>query len=357
MGATGLFAQWAMVDETNYGVAPAFTSAQYYANSTDSLSLAKVPKQSNGLFAGAQFDKAQRRVGGMEYSVKGNRVYDLPERGMNKRLFHMFGSFGQSPATLTEDGATLAYKAVHAPGFTDGHSFALQKGVPGVDGTVVPFTYTGCKVSGWELNCAMSDIVKMTETIEGRNELAYSWKDPLNGSVPSLATYTAPVGNVFRWVGASVYVGGTPSTTAGVTTLASPVLAGNVTGPLQLKYDRTLDLTRFAPDVAPFRNEPLISGITKATGQMGVEFVSSETYYATFQADTATAIEYQFQTVPIGSGSDIATFSILVPNIRIETAPLPITGPGVVKQAISWIALDDDVNNVVQATYVTLDTT
>lgn len=355
MGATGLFAQWAMIDEATYGVAPAFSAAQWYANTTDSLGLAKVPKQSAGIFSGSQFERAARRVGAMEYSVKGNRVYDLPERGMNKRLFHMFGSFGQAAATLAQDGSTGAYKSVHAPGFIDGHTFALQKGVPGVDGTVVPMTMTGCKVQSWQLDCALSDIVKITETIEGRNELAFSFKDPLNGSVPSLAAYTAPVGNVFRWVGASVYVGGTPSTTAGVTTLASPTLAGNVTGPLMFKWDRTLDLTRYAPDVAPFRNEPMQIGVSKATGQLGVEFVSSETYYASFQNDTPTSIEYQFETVPIGTGSDIATFSILVPNIRIETAPLPIAGPGIVKQSIAWTGLDDSVNNVVQGTYVTLD--
>jgi len=355
MGNTGLFAQWAAYDEATYGVAPALTAAKYYAGSTDSLGLKKTPKQSKGIFAGAQFDKAARRVGALEYSVTGAFNLDLPERGMQQWLYRMLGSFGQSPATLTEDGSTGAYKAVHAPGFIDGHSFSLQKGVPGVDGTVVPMTYTGCKVQAWELSAALSDIVKLALTIEGRNELAFSHVDPLNGSVPSLASYTAPAGNVFRWVGATMYVGGTPSTTSGVTTLASPTLAGNISGPMSVKYNRPLDLTRYSPDVAPYRNEPYQNDVTAVTGATTVEFVSTETYYAAFQADTATAIEYQFETVGIGTGSDIATFSVLIPNIRIETAPLPISGPGIVKQAITWTGLDDGTNNPVQVTYVTLD--
>lgn len=357
MGAqSGLAAQWCAVDETTYGVVPSLGTAKFYTADSDTLGLKKTPKQSQGIFAGSQFARSQRRVGGMEYSAGGNLVMDLFERGMQQWLYRMFGSYGQSPATLTQDDSTGAYKSVHAPGWLEGHSFALQKGAPAADnGTVEPFTYAGCKVQAWELSCDMNGIAKLTLTIEARNELAANWTDPLNGSVPALQSYTAPLGSVFRWVGATVYTGGTPSTTAGVTSLASPVVAGNVKGPLSIKWTRPLDLQRYAPNVAPFRNEPLQNGLSQVTGSIVVEWLSSEAYLSAFQGDTGTAIEYQFQTVGIGSGSDVATFMLMCPNIRYNDAAVHIPGPQVLTQAIPWEMFDDGVNNPIQATYWTLD--
>ena len=352
---SGLAAQWCAIDEATYGVAPTLTGAKFYACDSDTLGLKKVTKQGTGIYSGALFPKAARRVV-EEYSVQGALVMDLPERYMNQWLYRMFGSFGQTAAALAEDASTGAYSATHAPGALEGHSFVIQKGAPAVDGgTVEPFTYTGCKVSEWEISCAMSEIAKLTLTIEGRNELAGTNKDPLNGSVPSLLAYSAPPGGVFRWVGATVYYGGTASTTSGVTSLSSPAVAGKVKGPISVKCTTPLDLTRYAPDVAPYRNEPLQQGLRSVTGSFTVEWLSAETYYNAFAADTATAIEFQFQTVGIGSGADIATFAIMVPNVRLEGESVKIPGPQVLTQAIGFTGLDDGTNNVVQATYWTLD--
>lgn len=354
---SGLAAQWCAVDEATYGVAPALTTAKFYACDSDTLELKKVAKQGTGIFANALFERASRRVV-TEYSVQGGLVMDLPERGMQQWLYRMMGSYGQTPAALTEDGTTIAYKAVHAPGPLEGHSFTVQKGAPTVDGgSVIPLTEVGCKIADWEVAATMGEIAKLTLTIEGRNELAGTWKDPLNASVPALQAYTAPLGGVFRWTGATVYVGGTPSTTAGVTSLASPVVAGNIKGPISVKCTAPLDLTRYAPEVSPFRNEPLQQGLRALTGSFTVEWLSAETYLAAYQADTATAIEYQFQTVPIGTGSDIATFAILVPNVRLDGESVKIPGPQVLTQTVPWTGLDDGVNNPVQITYYTLDAT
>jgi tail tube protein len=352
---SGLAAQWCALDETTYGVAPALSTAKFYVCDSDGLELKKTTKQSAGIYAGALFPTAARRVV-TEYSASGPLVMDLPERSMQQWLYRMMGSYGQTPATLTQDGSTGAYKAVHAPGPLEGHSFALQKGVPAVDGgTVEPFTYTGCKVSEWEVSAQLGEIAKLNLTIEARNELAGTNKDPLNGSVPALQAFSAPPGSVFRWTGATVYYGGTPTTTSGVTTLASPVVAGNVKGSMNIKQTTPLDLERYSPDVAPYRNEPLQNAVRSLTGSFTVEWLSAESYYNAYAADTATSIEFQFQTVPIGTGSDIATFAIMVPNIRLEGESPKIPGPAVLTQTIPFTGLDDRVNNVCQITYNTLD--
>ena len=352
---SGIAAQWCAIDETTYGVVPSLAGAPFYVLKSDTLKLNKVPKQGAGIYAGALYPAAARRVV-TQYSAGGGMTMELPERRLNQWLLRMFGSYGQTPATLTEDGSTGAFKAVHAPGPLEGFSFTVQKGAPTADnGTVVPVTYPGCKVSEWEISAGMGEIADLALTIEARNELAGSFTDPLNGSVPALLDFEAPPGSVFRWLGGTVFYGGTPSTTSGVTTLASPTVAGNIKGPISVKQTTPLDLERFAPDVAPFRNEPLQNNVRAVTGQFVVEWLSAETYLAAYQEDTATAIEYRFQTVPIGTGSDIATLSILVPNVRLEGESVQIPGPEVLTQTVPWTGLDDRVNNVIQATYVTLD--
>lgn len=353
---SGLGAQWCAVDETTYGVSPSLSAAVFVAADSDTLKLKKVTKQGAGIFRNSLAPMASRRVV-TEYSAGGGLPMECPERQLNPWLLRMFGSYGQSAATLTEDMTTGAYKAVHSLGDLTGHSFALQAGRPAADNaTVVPATYTGCKVSEWELACAMSDILKLTLTIEARNELTGSWTDPLNESVPSLQAYAAPAsGAVFRWVGATVYYGGTPSTTSGVTSVSSPTEAGNIKGPLSIKCTRPMDTNRYAPDVAPFRNPPVQNALTKIDGSMTVEWLNSETYLAAYQEDTATSIEYRFVGESIGSGSDFATLSILASNVRLEGESVSVPGPEVLTQSVPWSVLNDGTNNILQATYWTTD--
>lgn len=354
---SGLGAQWCFEDETTYGVAPALTSAVFYACDNDTLELKKGTKQGEGIFQGSLAPRASRRV--VEtYAVQGAVVMEAPERQFNPWLYRMFGSYGQTAAVLAQDGVTGVYKAVHVLGDLTGHTFAAQKGAPAVDGgTVEAFTYTGLKLSEWELSCAMSDILKFTGTVEGRNELNGTWKDPLNAAVPALQAYVPPVtGAVFRWVGASVLYGGTPSTTGGVTTITGATVAGNIKGPLSIKCTRPVDTGRYAPDVAPFRNEPLQNGLTQVSGSMVVEWLSAETYLTAYREDTSTCIAYQFTGEQIGTGADVATLEILASNVKLEGESVKVPGPEVLTQTVPWSVLDDGANSILQATYFTLDT-
>lgn len=354
----GLAGQWCFVDETTYGIAPSLSTAVFLAADSDTLKLQKKPTQGKGIFAGGLAARgARRRIG--EYSAKGDLPFDVPMRQMNTHLKRMFGSYGQASSTLTEDGVTNAYSATHALGDLTGKTFTLQAARPGVDGTASPATYTGCKIQAWELSAAMGAQLKAKFTIEARNELAGTWSDVLNSSsVPALQAYTAPVaGQFFHWVDAGVYYGGTPTTTSGVTTMSGQTLAGNVKGPLSIKVTRPMDLERYSPDVAPFRNEPLQQDYTQIDGSWVVEWKSSAAYEAAYQSDTGVSIELRFTGPAIGSGSDHAMLSILCSNIRLEGESPSTPGPGILTQTIPWSVLDDGSNNIIQATYWTLDST
>ena len=57
----------------------------------------------------------------------------------------------------------------------------------------------------------------------------------------------------------------------------------------------------------------------------------------------------------IGSGSDFSTLTILVPNIRLNGDSPKVGGLDVATQTVTFSGLDDGTNNVIQATYWTVD--
>lgn len=356
---SGLATQWtAPVTEATFGVVPAglATTTKFTALDSDGLELKKSAKQGTGIFAGKIAPRLARRfITG--WDAGGPCVMDLPARGLQQWLFPMFGSYGQAATVLTQDGITGAYNSVHALGVMDGHSFAMQKGVPAVDGTVEPFTYVGCKIPEWEISISEREIAKLNLTVEARNELGGNTNsDPLNGSLPGLVTYVAPVGGAFHWSQASVFTGGTASTTSGVTSVSGATLAGNVKS-ASIKVTRPLDINRFFIGKAGFKDEQKQNGLCAITGQFVIEWLSTEAMYNAYLTDTPTAFQLQFLGGPIGSGSDHSTLTILCPDIFLEGETPKVPGPEVLTQTVPFTALDDDVNNVIQANYWTLDST
>lgn len=354
---SGLATQLCMLDETTYGVAPALTGAKFYDFLSEGLELKKTATQGQGIHAGKLHGRAVRRVV-TQWNAGGPISIELPAQSLNTLLFRMFGSYGQSLATLTQDASTGAYKAVHAPGPLEGHSFVIQKGVPSVDGVTEPLTYVGCKLTEWEISVTKGEIAKLALTVDARNELGGTMNaDPLNGSLPTLLTYAGQPGSVFHFAQASVYTGGTPSTTSGVTTVASPVLAGNVLT-ANIKYTTPMNTERYFLGKAGFKAEQLQNQVRGITGSFEIEWLSSEAMYDAYAADTATTFQLQFVGPSIGSGSDFSTLSLLIPNIHLNDGASPkVGGPDIVHQTIPFTGLDDDTNNPIQATYWTVDTT
>lgn len=349
------------VAEVTYGVVPAAlaTNTKFSAFKSEGVEMHKLPAQGIGLLQGKRYGQAARRVI-PEYTVNGPVTMDLPARGLQQWLFPMFGSYGQAASALTQDLSTGAYKAIHAGAFPDGNSFCFQKGAPTADnGTIEPFTYTGCKILDWEMSAQRASIAQLVLNIDGRSELGGTGTtiDPLNTSVPALVSYVAPpAGGVFHFAQSQIFTGGTCSTTSGVTSVAAPVAAGNVRQ-FSVKHAAQLDAERFFGNNAGFKAEQLSNGLAQVTGQLTIEWLSSQARYNAFAKDTPTPVELQFIGPAIGTGSDFSTFSILMSDVFLEGEPPKMGGPEVVVQTIPFTALDDGVNNVIQCTYWTLDTT
>jgi hypothetical protein len=346
------------VTEATYGVVPTLTGSHFYAVKSEGLQGDKVTAQGEGIFSGALHPQASRRVLSGWNPAGGPVSLELPTRNLQQWLFPMFGSYGQTPSALTQDASTGAYSAVHAPGALQTHSFSLQKGLATVDGTIEPLTYGGCKVSEWELSVAKHGIAELNLTVVARNELVGSGNsDPLNGSVPGLVSYSKPIGSVFHWAQASLYTGGTCSTTSGVTTVSAPTLAGNIKS-ISVKYTTPLDLDRYFLGQGGFMGEPVDNAVRQIEVSAEVEWLSAMAYQNAWSGDTATAIELALVGPGIGSGSDHSSFTLLIPEMFLGGKPSPVVGgTQVITQKLEYAGLDDGTNNVIQGTYWTTDVT
>ena len=356
----GIASQLVALNEVTYGVAPTLTSPRTYEFKTEGLKLKKNTVQGQGLHGASGtlplYDRALRRVL-TTYDAAGQIMMDLPGNQLGFWLQHMIGSYGQTAATPAQISTSGVYTQVHQPGSLQGHSFCVQKGVPATDGTVEPFTYVGCKVESWKISVDVNQIAQLELMLDARNELGGAGNsDPLNGSVPALATpsYTSGM-QLFHFREGTVYTGGTPTLTSGVVSLVGETAAAQVKK-CEITHAVALDKTRIFLGNNGFKSEQLENGFRKIGGSFEIEFQSSEAMYNTFAADTTTSLELKFVGPIIGtSGTNTMLMDIIIPNIKLDGDAPTVGGPGVVSVASPFTGLDDQATTQIQFTLQATD--
>lgn len=364
---SGIATQLVATAESVYGTVPATlaAAARAYEFKNESLELKKTTVQGQGLAAGHLYDRTKRRVL-TNYDVNGGLVMDCPTRQMAFWLQYMFGSFGQTLATPTQIGASGIYQSVHqgiggaqTTGGLLGHSFCIQKGVPEIGGTLDPFTYVGLKISDWEIKCSVGAIAELSLTFDGRNELAGAGNsDPLNVSVPTLATWAGPpttgLGEqLFHFREATLYIGGTPTGGGATAVSIGGTAAANVKD-IDLKHSVKFDAARIFLGANGFKAEQIENGFRSITGTMTVEWLSPTYYYNAFAADTTTSLELKFVGPTVGGQTYLLDF--MLPNIKLDGESPKVGGPTVVTQAVGFTGFDDETTAPIQAIYQSEDT-
>lgn len=345
-----------MAAESTYGVAPSLTSAHCYEFKTESLELKKTAVQGEGLAAGHVYERTKRRVI-TQYDVSGAITMDCPTRQLGFLLQYIIGDF--LPEVPTEIGTSGIYKTVFQPkSALRGQSLTIQKGVPTADNaTVEPFTYVGMKMASSQIKVSTGAIAELTMNFDGRNELAGAGNgDPLNGSVPTLATWSLPstgLGeSVFHFKEATLSYGGTPTLTSGVVSLTSSTPAAEVKD-CTIGQSYSYDNTRIFLGGNGFKSEPIENNYRKITGSFTAEWQSSEAFYNAFSADTTTSLELTFTGPTVGTSNYL--LDIIIPNIKLEGESPKVGGPAVVTQALNFVGLDDEATVPIQVTYQSED--
>lgn len=355
---SGLATQVVVKDEATYGVAPALTSGvDSFEIKSETLELKKTTVTGEGLAAGRVYLRTRRRVV-TNYDVTGDLSMDLPTRNLGFWLRYMVGDFTETPAEI---GTTGIYSTVFQPkSGMQGHSFCIQKGVPTVDtATVEPFTYVGCKLASWQLGASVGALASFSLSIDGRNELAGAGNgDPLNGSVPALATFATPTSglgtSVFHFREATLFTGGTPTMTSGVCSLAGETAGTNIKD-VSLGQSYSYDTSRIFIGSAGYKSEQIENGYRGITGSMTMEWLSAEAAYNAFAEDTTTSLQLTFTGATVSTSNYLV--SVIIPNIKFEGESPKVSGPAVVTQAVSFTGLDDETTTPIQVTYQSEDST
>lgn len=337
---TGLDAQIMFAQESTYGTG--VTPTRTLEFNSEGLSQDITYLDSAGLRKGNAYKRTSRTIQS-RFSVDGDVELEIATLGMGQLVRNMLGS----TTTTTTLISGSAYKQIHVPGGSQGLSFTTQVGRPEPGtGTVVPFTYAGCKISKWELSLKDNAIPTLKVSITGRSET----------TATALATTAYLTGSqVFSFKGATLKLGGTPATASGETTITGGTAVAALVKGITISGDNSLATDRFGVGNAGLKKEPLQNGINTITGSLDAEFAKTE-LYDVYTAGTATALQFDLTGAVIGGGNNYL-FSTILPSAIFKKAAPNVSGPDIVQMKTDFEAEWDETNPPIQIKIVSTEST
>jgi hypothetical protein len=206
-------------------------------------------------------------------------------------------------------------------------SFTLQVGRPDLTDTARAFTYTGCRVTDWSLECGVNEFAKMSMSVLGRDETTATAL-----AVASYATGNKPL----RFVEGTVTIGG----------VATDVKSASIQGSNNLSDDRYFL-------GSALRKQPLENALREYTGTFDTEF-STLTQYNRFVDGTEAAIVLLFQGATISTTYKYETKITM--NVRFDGETPSIGGPEIMMQPVPFKVINDGTTSI-KVEYQTTDAT
>ena len=358
--ASGLSGQVGTVAETTCGTP--VTVTRFYEFLSENFVYNPAFLDGMGLKAGQAFNRATRTVVS-QFDVNGDLTMEHTSGEAATAVADSMGfwwkyALGSAFTTPTVVLGT-AYQQVHTNGSKAGQFLTVQVGRPQISGvTVQPFTYTGVKVSGWDFSCSDNQLAQLKVTCDGQTELTSTGL--------AAASYPTPNG-LFSFANASVFtLGGTATTSAGVTSVASGVaVASRVTG-ITLSGQTPMKVDRYGLGNSGLKGEPIENAIPTITGTLTTEFFSRTELYDVFKANTTQPLQLDFTKFDsagndangVAAGPNPYRLSFILPAVRFKSGAVNVTSPDVIPQSIGFQAYDDGTTNpVIQVRLVSKEQT
>lgn len=332
---TGLDGQLGFGVESTWGTG--VTPTRFVEFNTESLQRTPTFLEPTGLRVGTKFKRVSRiRVS--RSTVAGDAELDVATKGMGLLFKHALASTVTTPTLISGS----AYKQIHTPGDFRSLGLTVQVGRPeSSTGAVKPFTYAGCKVSGWEFSLSDGDTPKLKLTIDGRSE----------ATATALASASFLTGTtVFDFSQATLKLGGTATTASGETTIASGVTVATIIKNISISGKAPMATERFGLGNAGLKAEPLENDTPMITGSLGAEFNKAE-LYDLFSANTTTALQLDLTGAVIGGGNSFL-LSFIIPAIKLKKAAPNVTGPDIVQMSTDFEGYSDETNPTIQVKIV-----
>jgi hypothetical protein len=336
---SGLDAQVMYKAETTWGTAVTVDKAVEFIG--ESLKFDPTWLEPTGLRPGTKYKRVSR-VRQSRKSVSGDITLEHATLNMGTLWKHALASGSGSTPVLISG---TAYKQIHTPGDFRGFGLTVQVGRPEPSsGTVRPFTFAGCKVSGWEFSLTDNAIPTLKLTIDGRSE----------ATATALATASFAAGStVFDFSQATLKLGGTATTASGETSIASGVTVATIVKSFTLTGSAPMDANRFGLGNAGLKAEQLENATPTITGKLDAEFSKTE-LYDVFQANTTIALQLDL-TGAVISGGNSYLLSFILPAIKLKAAAPAVGGPDVVQMSTDFEAYSDETNPVIQTKIVSTE--
>jgi hypothetical protein len=296
---TGLDGQIGYVIESAWGTATAVT--RFLPLVSETLSKEIEASESAATFTGQQVLRSGQWTQG-NATVGGGVQHELYDQSFGLLLRAAFG-------TVSTAGTAVPYTHTFWPATPD-VSFTCQVGRPTVYGSVIPFTYEGCKIASWELGLQPGEIVTWGMDITAEEETM--------GTALASASYAT---NLRPWHAKSAAI-----TIAGV---SHPLRGFTIGGDNALNSDR-----RFLGSTVI--SEQLRQDFASYTGQITVEWGNPSSQgtlnYHRFLGGTEAAL-----VTTLASGTLAATITA---NIRYDGMTPQVAGRGVIESQIPFKAID-----------------
>ena len=343
----GLGETFGLVAEATVGTY--VTPTRWIPHKKADMKLKKTTVQSQAL-QGSRFEQANRRVL-VERSTTGAIDLEIADKQFGLLLAQGIGS----TVAAVEEGSSGLYVQYHVPGYLEGNALSIQKGVPTIGGAIQAFSYAGNKIVDWTIAVQRGGLAMLTLTTDGWTEVtATSYT-----SATYLAGASAP--NLLNWSSGSLLTGGTVSTSAGITTVASGATPVGLVSSFSVKGTNKLAVDRFTLG-SMVKAEQLTDGFTTITGDLEIEFANLTDFYTAFAADTPLALQLNLTSPQTGSGGGTpftnAGLYITIPSIRFDGDTPDAPGPGVIRVKVPFTGLLDSAGDpVIQLAYVSTDTT
>lgn len=316
----GLAAQFGFKQETTAGTA--VTVDHFLPMVSESLNLEIETVQGEGLYGTTDAFPLDTRWAQTTRSVSGDVEVECVDVGMGLLWRAAVGS-----TTSPSVASGAAYEAVFAAGDQQsaGSSLTLQVGRPGADGTTQPFTFNGCKVSGWEVGGSVTDAINATFSFDGWNET----------TATSLATASYST-TAQQFTGANLYVkvGGTPSTTSGKTTVSGGTSLTRVKSAV-VKATNPMYADAFYANSSGIKAEQKINGYRDYSVELELDYDTTQTLRATAVAGTTDVLQVYWQRPTAITGSYYPLLEFTMPAVKFEIPEINVGGPEALSYTIT----------------------
>jgi hypothetical protein len=347
--ASGLSGQVSTVAEVTYGTP--VTTTRFYEFLSENMVFNPAFLDGMGLKAGQAYNRATRTVVS-QFDVNGDLTMEHTSGEAATAIADSMGfwwKYGLGSAFVTPVVVLgTAFSQTHTNGSKAGQFLTLQVGRPQISAvTVQPFTYTGVKITQWDFSVSDNQIAQLKLTFDGQTELTSTGL--------AAASYATPNG-LFSFANATVMtLGGTATTSAGVTTVAGgSALGSRVTG-ITLTGATPMKVDRYGLGNAGLKGEPIENAIPTITGTLATEFFSRTELYDVFKANTTQPLQLDFTKFDsagndangVAAGPNPYRLSFILPAVRFKSAAVNVTSPDVIPQSIGFQAYDDGTSNPV----------